>query len=232
MITETGKGNNLHTFGREMRIGKAREYLETFLCSPHPHRNGAVCPFMQTALRKNVVQVVAYEDISREGDEINTLTSFIRKHRHDILADGYAAIVIVMSAQISISMLTRIHRTLHKHSLNEGLLLGMFHPESNVISLHNDDYYPNRSGLPLLALRNISSPDLEIAIKKAGMPTQKKLELIGTFLSNSPFATTKDILHWKNIAAKLRCKYHLRIAVSIVCLACILAYLALGISHL
>lgn len=154
----------------------ASAWLTEFVMRPHPDlgRAGAVCPFVEAAVRSDslIVEEVrtsrsnAAEVVDKAaGDALvrfNGLPWPSAANRH------LPALVLVFPDLPAVQ-----HRLLdevqarHKSSYVEaGLMLGQFHPQCEEPAARNPAFRPSRSPIPLLAVRRLAFHDIVFLVEK------------------------------------------------------------------
>ncbi|HEX3782006.1 MAG TPA: hypothetical protein VHX38_20265 [Pseudonocardiaceae bacterium] len=143
--------------------------MDEFLTHPHPElgRAGDVCPFMAKALNKDLAEFFAFD--AREGDE--AMIALLRESRawlqQRAKAEGQlwmhlTAIVVPYGLPDPelVDMVERVHAVLKPEFVELGLMLGEFWPGHDVGGLHNQDFRPLDSPLPMVAIRHMVLTDL------------------------------------------------------------------------
>lgn len=137
---------------------KLKPYVAEFLTSKHPHRNGVMCPFMPKALSEGHVYFSYFEGSSRKNSK-----KFIKDHLsffEENIGRKHGAIIIIFKEDFDISELLRIHIKNKEQCINKFIMLGALFENSSAPSLHNDAYFPLRTPIPTLVMRDLTSSDL------------------------------------------------------------------------
>jgi hypothetical protein len=163
---ERGSGEPL---GAQERLDVVIQWINDFVARPHEDlgRVGDVCPYMERAMRRKVADFHLFDGST--GDE--ALVSQVRELREALLEkaksiDGdpvYLTTVIIPYGKEDdelADMLDRVHGILKPEFVERGLMLGEFWPGHVGQGLHNDQFRPLASPVPLVALRHMVLTDL------------------------------------------------------------------------
>jgi len=174
---------------RRMHIAWA--WIESFLTHPSTElgREGDVCPYMRRAMRKNYVAMRAFD--MGLGDV--ALAELVRNLREDMLdraarleqtseRNYVAAIIVPFGAadELMVQVLGRIQPSLKPEFVERGLMLGEFWPGHQDSGLHNEDFRPLASPLPMLAMRHMVLSDLGF-LTKARVSPQTQAEFLSCY---------------------------------------------------
>ena len=171
------------------RMSQAWDWLSTYPIQPHPElgRDGVVCPYMVKAIRRRYVTMTEFD--ASEGDQ--AFMALARKLRDGVLERagelgsdrlylvGMAVPYGLPDAELK-AMVARVHAALKPEFVARGLMIGDFWPEHETIGLHNDDFRPFTSPIPLLGMRHITPADLPFFVKHEPVPAER-LRLLGNF---------------------------------------------------
>lgn len=145
------------------------EWTRTFLLAPHPQlgRDGPVCPFTKAALENRLV-LLARPETSRDAGEVKRLVSRFREWYCEIagaLDERMRALLtfLVLLPDLDpadASELDALQATLKTEFVEQGLMIGQFHPACNQPGIWNAGFRPLRSPVPLLAIRAMVRQDL------------------------------------------------------------------------
>lgn len=171
------------------RMSQAWDWLSTYPIHPHPElgRDGVVCPYMVKAIRRRYVTMEEFD--ATQGDE--ALMALARKLRAGVLEKaaelGSDRLYLVgMAVPYGLpepelkAMVARVHAALKPEFVALGLMIGDFWPEHETIGLHNDDFRPFTSPMPLLGMRHITPADLPFFVKHEPDPDDR-LRLLANF---------------------------------------------------
>lgn len=179
---------------------KIQNWIKEFLGNPHPKlgRAGIVCPFVPRALRMNTIKSVV---IHTEGMEETQIADLVKSYRTQFLAmepqQGdlaiYKAILLIfpdISGLEQTALVDRVQQQLKPFFVEEGLMLGEFHEHNESPGLHNPDFRPLRSPIPMLAIRFMTEPDLPFLSRSSDDP-QVRMRYLNAYLQQMS-AINKD----------------------------------------
>lgn len=144
-------------------------WIRNFVAAPHPElrRSGPVCPFVPRALREDSV---TFRTIAASGLAEAQLDSMIKQHTELFLktepTKGNARLnktVILVFPELpeghAGEIIEAAHRRLKPHFVDFGLMLGEFHENHQGAAVHNKDFRPLQSPVPLLLIRYMVASD-------------------------------------------------------------------------
>jgi hypothetical protein len=145
----------------------ARSYLVSH--NPELGRSGPVCPYTQPALRRNLfylamsmgVDVQAAVDCLRIWYE--RATSAIPTADQELLT---VLLVLPHLDPVDPTPLDDLQRKAKDDFVDNGLMIGQFHPACEAPGLWNPHFRPLRAPIPLLAIRKLVVFDLPFLIDK------------------------------------------------------------------
>ncbi|WKX69485.1 hypothetical protein Q3Y56_05770 [Streptomyces sp. XD-27] len=135
---------------------------------------------MVKALRRDYVHMVEFD--AAEGDEAlmalaRELLGELRERAEGVGSDRIYLVNMVvpygLPADELKAMVGRVHAALKPEWVEAGYMLGDFWPEHETIGLHNDDFRPFTSPLPLLGMRHIVPADLFFFVKHERVPADR-----------------------------------------------------------
>lgn len=130
-------------------------------------RSGAICPFVAPSHKNNALEI----RIRLTGDNptfellheiaINALSEFRLtnwKGRNPML---HALIVVLPDLDVEKALLLDdVHAAVKDEFVEQGIMVGQFHPKCTVTSARNDDFEVSRAPVPALAIRNLAIHDI------------------------------------------------------------------------
>ncbi len=146
------------------------EWVKSFLARPHHNlgRPGVVCPFVPHSLRSNSIRLAVIrtkdlypsqlEEIVRSYQDI-----FVNMElKEQELAINRAFLLIFPDVQIedACQVIDSTQQKLKPLFVESGLMIGEFHKRNESPGLHNPNFRPLRSPIPLLAIRFMVEADL------------------------------------------------------------------------
>jgi len=146
------------------------EWVKNFLARPHPTlgRPGVVCPFVPHSLKSNSIRLAVIrtkdlylyqvEEVVRSYQDI----FFNMKLKEQELAINKAFLLIFPDVHIedACRVIDSIQQKLKPLFVESGLMIGEFHKRNESSGLHNPNFRPLRSPIPLLAIRFMVEADL------------------------------------------------------------------------
>lgn len=148
---------------------KTAQWIENFLAKPHTDlgRSGIVCPFVPRSLRLETIQMVEISTQAMSEAELECLVKEARETflnqfpQHGKLAI-YKALLLVFPDihDDQCDIVDRVQQKLKPFFVEKGLMLGEFHKNNQSSGLHNPDFRPLQSPVPMLAIRFMTEADL------------------------------------------------------------------------
>jgi hypothetical protein len=145
------------------------EWLSSYVAQPHPDlgRPGPVCPFVEPARVADAISIAAHlfgpeptvERMSRVLDE------GLERFRPFMLDDDKPNLRALIVAFPDLGpehwhLVDDGHRASKTKFVEQGLMLGQFHPECEAPAAHNTSFPVNRAPLPLMVIRQMASHDI------------------------------------------------------------------------
>jgi Domain of unknown function (DUF6875) len=178
-----------HLQSAQPALSEIVSWLRNFLAKPHPAlgRPGAVCPFVPLALRLNTIWLTEVPTANPDEEQIKEIVMKCR----DLFLEleprigenaEFKSILIVftgLAKEDAPRFIDGIQHMLKPYFVKAGLMIGEFHQSNNTPGLHNPEFFPLRSPIPMLAIRfmvesdivfltrEIDAPDLRISYLKA-----------------------------------------------------------------
>ena len=171
---------------------KTTQWIESFLAKPHPElgRPGVVCPFVPKSLRLETIQMV---EISAKGMSQSNLEELVKECRETFLAQFpqrgklaiYKALLLVFPdvSDDQCDLIDRVQQTLKPFFVEKGLMLGEFHRSNQSPGLHNSDFRPLQSPVPMLAIRFMTEADLPFLSRVTDSP-QLRVRYLEAYLNH------------------------------------------------
>lgn len=167
-------------------------WVENFLAKPHPvlGRPGAVCPFVPRALKENTIRLKVIET---DPPDRKTIKNTVAQMRDVFLnlepktgeLSVYKAFLLVfpdVTHTQAPSFIDEIQKELKPDFVAEGLMLGEFHQFNRTPGLHNLEFFPLRSPLPMLAIRQMVESDIVFLCREIDEP-QKRINFLEKYLT-------------------------------------------------
>lgn len=145
-------------------------WVKGFLAKPHPDlgRPGPVCPFIPRALKLNTISLAVIRTQDLEQPQIEAIV----KHYRDLFLQSepqsgesalYKSLLLVfpdVQEAEAPTLIDGVQQNLKPFFVEEGLMIGEFHPRNQTPGLHNSHFRPLRSPVPMLAIRFMTESDL------------------------------------------------------------------------
>ncbi|MCY1294292.1 hypothetical protein D9M68_533810 [compost metagenome] len=184
-------------------------YFTEFLVGKHPHRKGAVCPFVPRAILDDAIYFTYFEggDVDRCSPLIRRCIAFYK----NAYKGKFGAVVIIFRDDINMHDLFRVHVENKEICVRASLMLGVLYKESSAASLHNNDYFPLRTPTPVLVIRDLVVSDL-MFLDPAHYSLSKRCVFLDAFIRRfSGESESSFVAKQVEAARRLRHEYSLRV---------------------
>lgn len=151
-------------------LDRIADWTRDFLAKPHPRlgRSGPVCPFLPRSLKLGAIRLGIVRTRGLNPSEIEAV---VRQCRDSFLAlepnrgelAMYKAVMLIfpdLKAETEASLVDQIQQRLKPFFVEEGLMIGEFHQWNQTPGLHNAQFRPLQSPIPMLAIRFMVESDL------------------------------------------------------------------------
>lgn len=145
-------------------------WLRNFLAQVHPDlgRNGTVCPYMPKALSLNSIKLKVIHSQNLDHQELSQivltyLNTFLELESTATEDAIYKSIILIfpdITHEDAPSTIDVVQKQLKPLFVASGLMLGEFHNYNQTPGLHNTDFRPLHSPIPMLAIRFMVESDL------------------------------------------------------------------------
>ncbi len=169
--------NQIEVLGAGANVMSVISWIRNFIAKPNPNvgRQGAVCPFMARALNSGSI---FFKSVNVELISVDSMDELIKEHAQIFLntepTQGKArlnkAIVILFPDVAEAAAKEIIEETqsrLKPFFVERGLMLGEFHQNHEGEGIHNKDFRPLQSPVPLLIIRHLIPSDLIFLNRKS-----------------------------------------------------------------
>ncbi|MBX9259512.1 hypothetical protein H1Q63_37300 [Desmonostoc muscorum CCALA 125] len=146
------------------------EWTKNFLGRPHPHlgRPGAVCPFVPHSLRTNSIRLAVIHTKDLYPEQIENIVKRYRdifleidvKEQELTISKAFLLIFPDIHIDEAPELIDSVQQKLKPLFVESGLMIGEFHKRNESSGLHNPNFRPLRSPIPLLAIRFMVEADL------------------------------------------------------------------------
>ena len=150
-------------------LGLVVGWIRGFLARPHPElgRPGLVCPFVPGALKMDSIWLT---EMAETVPSFERLSAIITGYRNVFLEtepksgpEAMNKVFLVAFPSFGpdgTAVIEKVQSTLKRYFVDMGLLVGEFHAANANPGLHNPDFRPLRSPVPMLAIRHLVESDL------------------------------------------------------------------------
>ncbi len=171
---------------------EAATWVRTYLARPHSAlgRTGTVCPFAQPALLKDTIRVAV---VRLTGSNKRTqimeaveyhLEAFVSRPAQE--GDRILQATLIMFPDVSPEeapeLIDRTKEELKVRFIQQGLMLGEFHPRNESPGLHNPEFRPLRSQIPMLAIRHMVPTDF-VFLNRSEYDATTRLRYLEAYLA-------------------------------------------------
>jgi hypothetical protein len=189
-------------------------WIRSYLARPHPQlgRQGAVCPFAQTALDYDTIRiaVVRLRSDNKRAEILDAikyhLAAFVSAPGPSDEQVFHATLILFpdVSLEEAPDLIDRIKEELKPSFVQQGLMLGEFHRHNESPGLHNPDFKPLRSPIPILAIRRMVSTDF-VFLNRSEYDDPTRLNYLKAYLAapGIPEFSRQEV---ERAAASLRAK--------------------------
>ncbi len=148
-------------------------WSHSYLITEHPDlgRDGPVCPFSKAAMDRGVFLLTLLDGVTRNEEIARAMWRYGDWYRElwglvDPLSRRYLSFLVVLPAidATDSEPLDDLQRDLKDRFVDDGLMIGQFHPVCERPGLWNADFRPLRSPIPLLAIRTMVREDLPFLV--------------------------------------------------------------------
>ncbi|MGD1949077.1 MAG: DUF6875 domain-containing protein [Leptolyngbyaceae cyanobacterium] len=167
-------------------------WLEQFLAKPHPTlgRAGLVCPFVPRALRMETIQMVEVSTQELNQTELEALVkncreTFLNQFPQQGNLATYKALLLIFPdiPNEQCGIVDQVQQKLKPFFVEKGLMLGEFHRFNQSPGLHNPDFRPLQSPVPMLAIRFMTEADLPFLSRTTDSP-EMRVEYLAAYLDH------------------------------------------------
>ncbi|MEM7061543.1 MAG: DUF6875 domain-containing protein [Cyanobacteria bacterium P01_B01_bin.77] len=188
---------------------KTTQWIEGFLAKPHADlgRSGLVCPFVPRSLKLETIQMVELSTQNVSQTEIESLVKecrelFLKQFPQQGKLAIYKALLLVFPdiQDEQCDVIDRVQQTLKPFFVEKGLMLGEFHRFNQSPGLHNPDFRPLQSPVPMLAIRFMTEADLPFLSRVTDCPRvrvkylESYLDQMTTIVASTKLTTAKHAL--------------------------------------
>lgn len=168
------------------------DWVRSFLGKPHRDlgRRGTVCPYVPHTLNSNSIYLRVIRTKNLESQQIEEIVLSYRDIFQELepkkqeLALNKALILIFPDIHLDDApkIIDGIQQKLKPFFVETGLMIGEFHKRNETPGLHNPDFRPLHSPIPLIAIRFMVESDLPF-LQSADNPSLR-IKYLEAYLNN------------------------------------------------
>ncbi len=177
-------------------------WIDQFLVRHHPQlgRQGPVCPFAHGARMRDLIRLSVVH--LHSSDPLAEISSIVRDHKENFLRIRrttaqdwiYVAIMLAfpeVSPDDAPRLIDGTRNMLKPEFVRAGLMLGEFHAHNEQSGLHNADFRPLRSPVPMLAIRHMVPSDVAFLSRVEDSPADR-VDFLTSYLTTQPTLSESD----------------------------------------
>jgi hypothetical protein len=148
---------------------KAHRWLLDVICQENPElgRRGPICPFVPKAVNLKTIKVTFLQSKNRSETALSRdILRLCRDFQTLEPTEGddlqYKVLLIILlglAPDDASRVIDGIQKGLKDELVEQGIMIGEFHPNQNTPGIWNKSFRPNRSPVPMLAVRNMVRTD-------------------------------------------------------------------------
>jgi hypothetical protein len=144
-------------------------WIENFLGGHHPDlgRSGPVCPYVPNALKSNGIKIAVIRPKNLDESQLEAILTKYRdifletaSKAKEPINQAFVLIFPDMELTEAVDFITSLQRRFKHLFVGSGLMFGELHQLKDTPGLHNPNFHPLRSPIPLLAIRFMVESDL------------------------------------------------------------------------
>ncbi len=160
----------------------AFSWLTEFVARPDSriNRPGAVCPRLAPAIRQDLIWCVSIEleswtvgEAVAKGIYLGDLYFRLFPDPQQFKTGSLLGLLPGLPPEHAPELIDEGHRRLRMDFVSRGLMLGEFHPHSQVASVRNPDFLVMRSPVPMFAVRALTVHDLMFLDTPQAAPVER-----------------------------------------------------------
>jgi hypothetical protein len=150
------------------------DWSAEYLIPEHPDlgRDGPVCPFTKTSMEQGLFLLGHLRANAAKHDITQTIVAFREWYLqmattiNDRLRKFLTFVLVMQDVDpADATEIDDLHRSLKDSFVEQGLMLGEFHPANAKPGLWNEEFRPLRSPIPLLVIRVMVQNDLPFLVE-------------------------------------------------------------------
>ena len=154
----------------DRELTPAIDYIYNFLSKPNTQlgRSGDVCPFTQKAMALDAIFFKKFsQQVSSSTDLVNVVNEMKYFFQGIKISNDDLKCVLVIFTNLDPTKFKYINEIQAERKIDfveEGLMLGQFHPDCEEAGLWSEDFRPLQSPVPMLAVRHMAKTDIAFLI--------------------------------------------------------------------
>lgn len=153
---------NIHPYSLQSHFRALLPYVTEFLTAPHPHRPGSVCPFVPPAIKNHHIYFTALTEYHRSNGLDEFFIACMSFFKTTLQKQSwFGALMIILPPTMKPAEIIRLHQKYKELFVREQQMLGMTYPENSAPSLHSSAFFPFRTPVPTMVVRNMMVSDLK-----------------------------------------------------------------------
>lgn len=167
-------------------------WLRSYLARPHADlgRSGNVCPYIPKALSSNSIRLKVIRSTNLSLQQLSDIvlnyrSAFLELEPKQKDESIYKAIILIfpeVKHEEATLLIDQVQKQLKLSFVELGLMLGEFHMRTETPGLHNPDFRPLRSPIPMLAIRFMVESDLPFML--AADDPDHRIKYLEAYLKN------------------------------------------------
>jgi hypothetical protein len=171
-------------------LGSVVGWIRYFLARPHPQlgRPGLVCPFVPTALKLDTIWLAEMDQVTPSFERLCAIMTGYRqvflKMEPTTGPDAMNKVFLMAFPSFGAdgtAIIEKVQSTLKRYFVEIGLLVGEFHAANEGPGLHNSNFRPLRSPVPMLAIRHLVESDLAF-LNRDFYPPEERSSYLRSYL--------------------------------------------------
>ncbi|SHF57605.1 hypothetical protein SAMN05443575_0335 [Jatrophihabitans endophyticus] len=160
----------------DAELREVATWIDVVIARPHRDlgRSGPLCPYVPAALREDALHFGVLRGESVEAVEAEVV-DLLEAHRSLSRPPSKYACIVLVARGISVPELLEVHRRVKPVAVDSGRMLGEFFPGYTSPGLHNPDFHPLTSPVPLLVIRHmVQGDDVFLAAEPAWVDAYRR----------------------------------------------------------
>jgi len=169
-------------------------WCREYLAKPHDQlgRPGDVCPFVGHALRSRTIWLATVPRVMSAVEMKGVVAAYREKFLKLEPSSGSKRLekaVLIVFPHVALDqareLIDTVQAELKVDFVDVGLMIGEFHQMNDAPGLHNPDFHPLRSPIPMLAIRHMVESDLVFLTRDFDAP-HVRVRYLTSYIRNLP----------------------------------------------